>query len=177
MRNRERFYFIACACLLTSCAASHAPRGWLPMPSALQTESYGGWLKLEYLTPEKKKASLSGELLAINADSVFIAGEDFYVLALSTVKSARLENYQSHSDEISGLTLLGTLSTISNGLLLVFTAPMWIIGGSASAGSRSYEPIIDYPKREWRRLAAFARFPQGLPEGLDRRQIKMKYQP
>lgn len=177
MRNRDRFYFIACACLLMSCAASQAPRRWLPNPLTTQTESYGGWVKLEYLTPEKKKTAVSGELIAVNADSVFVAGTGFYAVALSSVKSARLEAYESYSGEVGGLAMLGTLTTISNGAFLIFTAPMWIIGGSAVSASRSREPMIDYPKRDWNRLAAFARFPQGLPEGLDRRNIKMKIQP
>jgi hypothetical protein len=75
---------------------------------------------------------------------------------------------------MGGLVLLGTLSTISNGAFLLFTAPMWIIGGSIATGARSFEPIVDYPKRDWGHLAPFARYPQGMPRGIDRKQIKMK---
>ncbi len=189
MRNRDlgvrfcSFFLVAvrprCAILLLpgfilGCAATQAPRGWLASPTAMQTESYGGWVKLQYSTAAKKKVSLAGELIAIDADSVFLAGDTFHAIALSDLKSARLETYQSNSAGMGGLVGLGTVSTISNGLLLIFTAPIWIIGGSVTTGVRSREPMIDYPRREWSRLAAFARFPQGLPGGIDRRQIKIK---
>ncbi len=179
MRNHNRLH---CAVMLSfslllGCAASHAPRGWLSNPAALPAESYGGWLKMNYATAAKKKATLAGELLAVSADSVFLLEKTFHAIALSDIKSARLEIYNSHSGDMGGLVFLGTLSTISNGVLLIVTAPLWILGGLGSTAARSHEPMIYFPKHDWSRLAAFARFPQGLPSGLDRRQIKMKLQP
>jgi hypothetical protein len=49
-----------------------------------------------------------------------------------------------------------------------------MIGGSIATGSRSFEPIIDYPKKDLSRFLPFARYPQGLPDGIDRSQIRMK---
>jgi hypothetical protein len=160
--------------LLLGCAASHAPSGWLSNPTAIPRESYGGWLEMNYSTAANKKATLAGELLAVSADSFFLVAESFHAVARAEVKSARLEIYNSHSGEIAGLAFLGTLTTISNGAFLIFTAPLWIFGGIGSTAARSREPMVYFPKRGWSRLAAFARFPQGLPPDLDRRRIKMK---
>jgi len=97
-----------------------------------------------------------------------------FAIALSDVQSARLAAYNANADRMGALVTLGTLSTISNGFYLVFTAPLWMIGGSVAAGRRSHEPILDYPEAKFQNFAPYARYPQGLPPGIDRRKIKMK---
>lgn len=160
--------------LVVSCATTHAPRGWLASSSNMQTDVYGGWIEVEYYSASEEKAQLAGELIAISADSIFIANETFHAIAVSSVESARLVAYKSNAEWMGGLVFLGTLSTISNGRFLIFTAPMWIIGGSIASCVRSFEPIVDYPKQELSRFVPFARYPQGLPAGVDRNQIKMR---
>ena len=177
MRNRRiihRAVLLSVSCFFIGCASTHAPQGWLASPAQTQSEAYGGWLNVQYLSATKQKAKLAGELIALSDDTVFIATKALHAIALSDIKSARLAQYRSDATDIGGVVFLGTLSTLSNGFLLVFTAPMWIIGGSATASRRSFEPIMDFPKREWRRFVPFARFPQGLPEGIDRDRIRMK---
>jgi len=60
---------------------------------------------------------------------------------------------------------MGALSTLSNGYLLVFTAPLWMIGGTIAAHSQYHAPIVKTPNEEWERVRPYARFPQGLPPG------------
>jgi len=177
MRDLNKIYSIFAlflSLLVVRCATTHAPGGWLASSSDMQTDAYGGWLELEYYSASKAKAQLSGELIAISADSIFIANEAFHAIALSSVKSARLVTYKSNAGGMGGLVFLGTVSTIYHGRFLILTAPMWIIGGSIVSACRSFEPIVDYPKQEWSRFVPFARYPQGLPSGIDRNQIKMK---
>ena len=68
----------------------------------------------------------------------------------------------------------GSLLTISNGLLLVFTFPLWLIGGTVASVSRSYDPVFTYPGTPLTEFAPYARYPQGLPPDLDRGTIRMK---
>jgi len=157
-----------------SCATTQAPRGWLASSDKTQTDVYGGWFEIKYSSASKVKAPTVGELIAISEDSIFIADQTFHAIARNDIKSARLVIYKSNSEGMGGLVALGTVSTISNGFFLIFTAPMWIIGGSIAAGARSYEPIVDYPKKELSSFMPFARYPQGLPLGIDRSQIKSK---
>ncbi|MDZ7337872.1 MAG: hypothetical protein ONB30_04975 [candidate division KSB1 bacterium] len=160
--------------LVVSCATTHAPRGWLASSSNMQTDVYGGWIEVEYYSASREKAQLTGELIAIGNDSIYIANETFHAIALSSIKSARLVTYKSNAEVMGVLVVLGTLSTIRNGYFLIFTAPMWIIGGCISSAVRSFEPIVDYPKQELSRFVPFARYPQGLPAGIDRNQIRMR---
>jgi hypothetical protein len=159
-----------------SCALTRAPQGFLENPYNLQAEVFGGWIELDCFTGShtNPRMHLAGELLALSPDSLFMVDEALHAIALSHIINARLESYLSNADAMAGLVILGMVSTLSNGFALIFTAPMWLIGGSISASSRSYEPILEYPKHDWNRFSQFARYPQGLPDKINRKEIKIK---
>ncbi len=156
--------------LFIGCAHTHAPAGWLSEPQDLSSDPYGGWITLKL----KSNQTLSGELIAVSEDSVYVADNSFHVIPQSDVLKARLVAYNSHAGQMGTWTILGTLSTISHGLFLVLSAPVWMIGGGIAASVRSRDPILDYPKHHFNRLAFYARFAGGLPHGIDRNRIVMK---
>ena len=161
MRNHnilQKMFIVLLPLLCYSCAATHAPQGWLGSAVNLQNDPYGGWLTVKTTT----KAKLAGEFIAISDDSIFVANETFFAIAKSDIKSARLAVYNSNAGAMGGLTALGTMATLSNGFFLVFTAPLWIIGGSAAAGARSFEPIVDHPKKEWEPLCPICALSAGI---------------
>lgn len=115
-----------------------------------------------------------GELIAVTKDTLFLADTVLQAIASTDILTARLVTYDA--SELMGLgvlLVLGTVSTISNGYFLVYTAPMWLIGGSMAVIIRSYDPIIDYPNKPLKQFLPFARYPQGLPHDLDRTKIRM----
>jgi hypothetical protein len=171
MRNhnvRVRAVALIVSLHLTNCAITHAPMRWLPDPEDLPRDRYGAWVNIE-----AKDGRTSGELIAISEDTVFVATTTLQAIASRDVLSARLVRYNS-GGWMEAAVILGTLSTLSNGAFLIFTAPMWLIGGSIAAANRSFDPIIDYPHRPLRDFTPYARFPQGLPPGVDQQLIKKK---
>jgi hypothetical protein len=154
----------------TGCAALHSPPRWLEKPSNLQTDAHGGWIYVK--TAERR--TLEGELIALGPDSLYLAGDSFHALARIEIESARLEAYDSGAWLMFGWTFVGTMTTGFHGFYLLATAPMWLVGGSIATIWRSYDPIIEYPDSEWNDLRPYARFPQGLPPGIDRGEIVMK---
>ena len=74
--------------------------------------------------------------------------------------------------------VLGTLSTVSHGFFLVFSAPVWIITSTVIWNNQTKTAVERYPDDfEWITLDAmrvYARFPQGLPENLDRTKLEQK---
>jgi hypothetical protein len=154
---------VAVAC--TACAGNTAPKGWLPKPAEAQAAAYGGWIELTYAEPDERHTY--GELIAVSAESVWVlSGNRGLVIPTATVKKGKLTAYAAQKDGLTAWMLLGTLSTISNGAFLIFTAPMWMIGGSLAVGGESRAPERKSPPLAWVELAPFARFPQGLPEGI-----------
>jgi hypothetical protein len=164
---------VACA----GCASNTAPKGWLPKPIEAQSVAYGGWIELTYQGENEKRRS-EGELIAVSADSVWVLNESQgLVVPTATVKKGKLTAYAAQKGDLTTWVVLGTLSTLSNGGFLLFTAPMWIIGGSITVGNETRAPERKSPPLGWVELAPFARFPQGLPEGIELTALRPKQNP
>jgi len=117
---------------------------------------------------------VQGELLAATTDSLFVLPLDgpFHAVARPTVTELQLTAYDANWGYLGVWTALGTLSTLSHGLFLPLSAPVWIIGGSVATSSQSRRPVFTNPPLET--LRRFARFPQGLPPNLARDQLRPK---
>ncbi len=159
---------------LVACAGNTAPAGFLVTPRLAQTEAYGGWVELLVTGG----ARVDGELIAVTADSVWVLGRTAVtVVPVASVRQGKLTTTNAEVGNIAGATGLGVVSTISNGLLLIFTAPLWIIVGTAAGSSQSYAPERRVPPLHWAELNGFARFPQGLPDGVSLASLRPKPTP
>ena len=168
------FLILAVLSLTWGCAGSRAPRGWLSIPSKAQSEAYGGWITV-YSNSGKDKVLADGELIAVEAESLFvIQGADLVSIAWSDVSKAQLTAYDSNKGGLILWTILGTVSTVSHGGASGLSLPLWIIIGTAATASQSHAPNYTYPSRTWNDLVIFTRFPQGLPEGIDRSALLPK---
>ena len=169
----DRWLSLGIAVACAGCARNSAPEGWLPEPAEAQVSAYGGWIELRYNQATEQRAD--GELIAVSADSVWLLGQDqALVIPTTAVKQGKLTAYAAEKGPLVLWTVVGTLSTISNGWFLIFSAPMWIVGGSLAVGSESRAPERKSPRLSWEELAPYARFPQGMPEGMELSTLKAK---
>jgi hypothetical protein len=83
--------------------------------------------------------------------------------------SARLFRYTA--DSFTGWGLAGSLSTVTHLYLAVVSFPVWILSWSIAESSESRHVILDYPGDRMEEIAMWARFPQGMPPGLDPRAL------
>ena len=155
---------------LVACAGNTAPAGFLVPPRLAQTEAYGGWVELLVTGG----ARVDGELIAVTADSVWVLGTASVVVPVASVRQGKLTTTNAEVGNVAGATGLGVVSTISNGILLVFTMPLWIIVGTAAGSSQSYAPERRVSPLHWAELNGFARFPQGLPDGVSLASLRAK---
>jgi len=154
--------------LLVGCATNTAPPRFLPNPVEAQTQAWGGWIEISYVENGAQRRA-EGELIAVTRDSVWVLGTDGgagAVVPTTQVRSGQLTAYDAQGGKVAGAAFLGTVSTISNGAFLILTAPLWIITGSVAASHQTHAPERSFPPLLWSELAAFARFPQGMPAGL-----------
>lgn len=106
-----------------------------------------------------------GELVAATPHSLTILGDEgLSTLAAGEVRRVLVEVRPSRVGTAALTTVGGALSTVSNGVFLVFTFPAWVLAGSLAigqdaAGNRPAAGPADAA------LPAYARFPQGLPPG------------
>lgn len=158
-----------------ACAGNPAPAGFLPSPAQAVRDVYGGWIEVT-VSAGRRDSTIAGELIAARADTVWILpdGAGMVTVPTSTVKKGRVARYRSDAGAIAGFTALGVVSTVSNGYLGGFTAPLWIITGIVASSNESRAPLRGVPPLAWTDLAAYARFPQGLPAGIDLGEIRPK---
>jgi hypothetical protein len=160
---------------VAACSQNPAPAGWLAPPRQAQSDPYGAWIVVWQPAPPDLRGEVlaaQGEFLAVDRDSVYVLSPDSVVRAVpvGTIHSARIAFYDAQSAGLGIWTGVGSVSTISNGGFLVLTLPLWVIGGSLITGGQSRAPLRDVQAGDsWDVLRRYARFPQGLPEGLPRR--------
>jgi hypothetical protein len=162
--------------LLLGCASSNAPGDWLPSAKEARSNVYGSWMKIGYIIQDNETRS-EGEFIAVSGDSVYYLFRDygrvvFRAVDRAAVTKAQLFVYDSEYGILAEWTGAGVASCLSHGIGLVFSVPVWILGGTLSAVARSHEPIIEINTDEdWEAARKFARFPMGLPPNLDRDKL------
>jgi hypothetical protein len=167
------------AVLAAACVSNPAPRGWLPPAQITAREAYGGWIVVDTAQPDRRSspgsglpaADVAGELIAVDSDTVFVMPLRAVVgIPKARVRSATLFAYDAEWGRLVAWDVLGTLFTVSNGGFALLTFPMMLITSTAATASRSRAPrveLADSPDR-WAQLRLYARFPQGMPPGIDR---------
>jgi hypothetical protein len=114
---------------------------------------------------------VSGEFLAVERDSVFVLSPDSTVrtVPLDSVRHAKVAFYDAQWNQLAVWTILGSLSTISNGIVLVLTFPLWAVGGSIATAVQSRDAVRQVDNSlTFDAVRMYARFPGGLPENLPR---------
>lgn len=199
-RTRRAALALALALLLgglPGCAASRAPYGWSDLPMNVGASVYGAWIDVDTCVggalPSRSLGrdefgypirpfrlgvcrNLAGELLAAARDTLWILGANrVYLVPLRKVATGRLTRFDAGgAGGISAWTALGCVSTVSNGYYLVLTLPFWIVAGVVASNSRTHEAELPLPGTPLPRLSSWARYPQGLPPGLDPNRVPPK---
>ncbi len=151
-----------------ACAQNPAPSGWLAPARAAQADPYGAWI---VVSRPGGGPDVGGEFLAVQRDSVFVllADGEVRTVPLDSVLHALIAFYDAQWGGLAAWVMLGSLSTISNGAFLVFTFPLWIIGGSLATAGQSRAPLRRVDRAPtWDAVRMYARFPGGLPANLPR---------
>jgi hypothetical protein len=179
--------------VFVGCAGTTAPKGYLPKSTESGSYAKGAWAAVD-IVQGKQTSACEGELFAVHADSLFVlTREGLLGIDQRSLSRVRLTTYVSEAGRIGIWTLLGSLSTASHGVGLIFSLPTWILTGSLSGSAASREPIYNYSNpysrlsrserdaaaiqldesKEWNDLRKWARFPQGLPPALDQTRLRL----
>jgi hypothetical protein len=159
--------------LLAGCAASIAPLHWLPTALEVPQDGYGSWASVTLsIGPDEFS---EGELIAATSDTLFILGyEKMESYGYNEVAKVHLQSYAANYTGLAAWTGFGSLSTISHGFILLISAPVWIVTGTAATSLQSRAPHKTVIGRDWKQLQPYCRFPGGIPNSLDRSEIKPK---
>lgn len=166
--------------IFSSCATTNAPEGWLPQAEDIPSDPYGAWCTLSINNYSKLNKSIenivTGELIAVDDSSVYILNDILLDRVDHTSILKSVIELDSKHYEYGGHTCLGTLSTISHGLLSIVTAPLWILFGWPVAIGETYrDRYVGNPPDHlyWSTVRKFSRFPQGISSDVDYRSLKL----
>lgn len=169
---------------LSGCSASRIPVSYRFNPGALKREITGCWtevnLNLKNITnPEK---ALSGELIAIQSDTMYIlTGTGLEGIRTSQIYEAVLYMYGNMSGKFAIVTALLYLPDIVAAMVIGEPAFLalgipWILTGSilSVAEGSNHSNLLNYPYNcQLQELKKFARFPQGMPRGIDKSRLHL----
>lgn len=145
------------------------------MVAVAPQEPFGGWAAV--WEGKGYSPDFEGELIAIGPDSVFVfSGDSLVIRSLAAVKRVRVVGYDPKAGDLMEWTAVGTLSTASHGLIAIISAPLWFLIGSSITSSAAHASELNAPgyHRTWDDLRPYARFPQGLPPGIDRSSLRSR---
>ncbi|MCA9601974.1 MAG: hypothetical protein R3A78_13355 [Polyangiales bacterium] len=164
---------VACA-FLAGCRSNPTPDSMRWTHEEMQTVPYGNFLFVEF----RNRATAGGELIAIGDDSIWVRGvnaqtkeQNLFRIRIAEVLTARLARYTAHDEILYVWGFVGTLSSLTHGYFLVLSAPVWAGTTVGIAEIRNRAAIADYPDLPLEAFRPYARFPQGIPEGVSVAQI------
>lgn len=167
------------ACLSGCVALRKAPLDYQRDASDTTRDPRGSWVVMDGANGERRQ----GELLAIHSDSLFIAGfKRFESFARSDVQALRVEAWNSNWMPYGAWAGGGLLSAFSHGFLSFASGPVWLTTFatvSATASGAGYTsirpdgPLTYNLAARWNTATDYARFPAGLPHGVDRSMLRL----
>ena len=159
--------------LMVSCIATPGPKGWLPSPEEALSDAFGAWMIVEYSSESGEKTA-EGEFIAVEKNKVYLlTGIGLEEIPTHEVQHVTFATYKEK--RIVGVwAVLGFLSTASHGYYAGISAPIWLIAGIATASAESTSGVSKSDAIAWEEIRKYAHFPQGIPQGVDLRQLKHK---
>jgi len=172
-----------CLTVMPGCQKPMIPASYMQKPVDATMSIKGSWIVLNTHndTLPLAEKSISGELMAIQSDTVYLL-TDSTLMAVNRnmISSAVLYLFNPQSATAPVIAGLFSMPSVfgaiikDDGAFLLLGVPLLITGAVMSA-TESGRNVMKYPdKFQLNDLTKFARFPQGLPSGLDPEKLHLK---
>lgn len=172
-----------CVSLFESCKTSKIPAYYTFTPPQVKNGITGSWTKIVlYKSDTAAISELSGELIAIQPDTIYILTEQKLVAVSSRrIDECMLYIFANQSKAMGLITgLLFTpniIAAISNSMSAYLGLGMpWFLTGMLSAIREGYNDsnLLVFPARNpLNDFKKYARFPNGLPTDIDRKRLHL----
>jgi hypothetical protein len=147
---------------LTACVSNPDPRN--ATQQQVLRDGHGGWIEIVHANGTTDH----GELIAVTPAALIVLTPSNEVVTdpIATFTSAELFEYNTEHAKLGVWGGLGALSTVTHGLFLFISAPIWLATTATTEAIQSRASRLTYPDDPWSEFAKWSRFPQGLPPGL-----------
>jgi hypothetical protein len=132
--------------------------------------------------PDAGSKKIEGELIAVDEEKIWVLGrEQVITIPLDTVRRVKLQRHSMTGSRVGLWTAVGAVVTgsalaiacssvegnSSCGRVFLAVGATWALGGAVAATSARSSSTMQLDDPRTRSLQPYARFPQGLPEGVD----------
>lgn len=185
MQKKIKLIIIAAGIILLMQGCSHSllPAAYRQRITALPTQISGSWADVKIKPGESitSEIMVSGELIAIQADTLFILSE----YRLEGIGTKRISEVILHLYEkntrvyvvITGLIYVpDIIAAIAYGMpeFLIIGLPGLVGGAIVTASEGTKSNLMKYPKEyNLADMKKFARYPQGMPPGIDKSKLHL----
>jgi hypothetical protein len=170
--------------LLTACNRSFAPSAYKYNIHDVQRQISGCWTDVKIISAKSFQGEIfvSGELIAIESDTMYLLSlYKLESICLDSVNEVILRMYQNRAGKFALATSLLFASNIvgavihdSGGFLLI-GIPGLMTGTIISLIESSKSNLRCSNKYDISDLKKFARFPQGMPQGIDKSRLHLVF--
>ena len=174
MRFDKKSQLLGAVLFLSGCATNWVPDRWLASPEQSQVQGYGGWVTVTFNAPPKRPP-VGGELISVASDQLIILTPSGAVdVSKDGTKRVVVDGYEQDVRPVRRAWLIGSLPSISHGYFAAITVGLWSAAAQAALREAYSYARVTYPAQPWPDLRRYARFPQGLPTGLDVHTLQAK---
>ena len=141
----------------------------LPTHQQIGTHPYGAYIVAVQISTHETK----GELIAVDSNQLIILqkhSETCVAIPLNQITVYKIRYARSNNK--AWIIPFFTLSTVIHGFIAIITAPLNLIVTSAVIINDRNELSYTHKNISYEQLKMFARFPQGIPDGVKLEDIK-----
>lgn len=164
MLRNSIYIILGLIIFISGCRTIRAPLGVMEKsPEEFIKSGKGGWLTIRLKAPTLDAAKqFGGEFLWQDKENIYLLQDTVTVYQKAMIDMAVLETMEKRP--YAGWWILGSVSSISHGFVLLFTFPAWqIVGISATYGELWHDAYRqDKPdEKYWQGINVLSRFPGG----------------
>lgn len=172
------------ALLLCGCYTRRIPGHYLPGPKDVGFSALGSWILVRPspLSDSSQPAEVSGELIGIRSDTLFVLTVDSIILiGKGQVAEASLFIFREPMRKYAVLTglflvpvVISMIAYPTDPFIIFSFAPLFAGSLSAIFEALSAESRLSYPSvHSLADFLRYSRFPQGIPPGVNLEELRM----
>lgn len=167
MWRNKLYILLALLIALNGCRTVYAPLGKMPKsPAEFVKSGKGGWLTLRLKAPHIDAGKMKGgEFLWQDEGNIYLLNDSVLAYPKQAIDLAVIELMEKRP--YAGWWILGSVSTLSHGFVLIFSFPLWQVVGIPSTVGELWHDVYKQEKPDesyWQGINVLARFPGGLEE-------------
>jgi hypothetical protein len=182
-KTKTTFTILILLAIISGCRNLLIPASYMPPPKEVKKNITGSWIRI--VTPSDTAPDINrelyGELIAVQSDTVYaLTDSGFIAVNKDNIRSAVLYIFKPPAGTISLITAISLLPNFIGAFIgseytfyfLEMGIPLLIAGATMAATEIPGNSRLDHPlKNPIGDFTKFARFPQGLPPGLNRNSL------